>query len=188
LFGRDKSVISRHIKNIYEIKELKKDPTVAKIATVQMEGNRKTKREIEYYNLGVILSVGYRVDSKKATQFRVWATKTLKQHLLKGYTINKKQINKNYQSFVEAISNIKAFFPEKQKVGNEDVLELVSVFASTWFSLDAYDKEKFPKKTYPKKRVEINVEELENVLQSFKEELKRKKQATELFGQEREKR
>ncbi len=187
LFGRDKSVISRHIKNIYKTKELKKEPTVAKIATVQIEGNRKTKREIEYYNLDIILSVGYRVDSKKATQFRVWATKTLKQHLLKGYTINKKQINKNYQSFMEAISNVRAVLTEKQKVENKEVLELVNAFASTWFSLDAYDKEKFPKRTYSKKRVEITAEELQNVLQNLKKELKKKKQATELFGQERDK-
>jgi prophage maintenance system killer protein len=187
LFDRDKSVISRHIKNIYKTKELKKETTVAKIATVQIEGNRKTKREIEYYNLDVILSVGYRVDSKQASKFRIWATKTLKQHLLKGYTINKKQINKNYQSFMEAISDIRALLPEKQKAGNEDILELVNAFASTWFSLDAYDKEKFPERTYSKKRVEITAEELQGVLQNFKEELKKKKQATELFGQERNK-
>ncbi len=187
LFDRDKSVISRHIKNIYKTKELKKNSTVAKIATVQMEGKRKTKREIEYYNLDVILSVGYRVDSKQATQFRIWATKTLKQHLLKGYTINKKQINKNYQKFMEAMSNVRTVLPEEQKVGNKEVLELVNAFASTWFSLDAYDKEKFPKGAYSKKRVEITTEELQDVLQGLKEELKKKKQASELFGQERNK-
>ena len=187
LFERDKSVISRHIKNIYKTKELKKESTVAKIATVQTEGNRKTKREIEYYNLDVILSVGYRVDSKKATQFRIWATKTLKQHLLKGYTINKKQINKNYQSFMGAISNVRVLLPEKQKVRNEEVLGLVSAFASTWLSLDAYDKEKFPKRTYSKKRVGVTAEELQDVLQNLKDELKKKKQASELFGQERSK-
>jgi prophage maintenance system killer protein len=187
LFNVKKPAISKHLKNVYKEGELNRKSTVSILETVQREGKRRVVRKIEYYNLDAIISVGYRINSKKATQFRVWATKTLKQHLLKGYTINKKQINKNYQSFVEAISNVKAFLPEKQKVGNEDVLELVNVFASTWFSLDAYDKEKFPKKTYSKKRIKINAEELENVLQSFKEELKKKKQATELFGQEREK-
>ncbi len=77
LFGRDKSVISRHVKNIFKSGELEKEATVAKIATVQKEGNRKISRNIEYFNLDVILSVGYRVDSKTATQFRVWATKLL---------------------------------------------------------------------------------------------------------------
>lgn len=187
LFVRDKSVISRHIKNIYKTKELKKDSTVAKIATVQIEGKRKTKREIEYYNLDVILSVGYRVDSKQATQFRIWATKTLKQHLLEGYTINKKQINRNYQKFMEAMSNVRAVLPEEQKVRNKEVLELVNAFASTWFSLNAYDKEKFPKKKYSKRKVEITAEELKDVLQGFKKELEKKKEATEFFGQERSK-
>jgi len=184
LFERDKSVISRHIKNIFNSGELNRNSVVAKIATTADDGKIY---QVDYYNLDVILSVGYRVDSKKATQFRIWATKTLKQHLLKGYTINKKQIDKNYQRFMEAISNVKAVLPEKQKVGNEEVLELVNAFASTWFSLDAYDKEKFPKRKHSKKRVEITAEELQDVLQSFKEELKKKKQASELFGQERSK-
>jgi prophage maintenance system killer protein len=177
-------VISRHIKNIFRTGELNKNSVVAKIATTASDGKIY---QVDYYNLDVILSVGYRVDSKQATQFRIWATKTLKQHLLKGYTINKKQISKNYQSFTKAISNIKAVLPEKQKVRNEEILELVNVFANTWFSLDAYDKEKFPKKIYSKKRIEITAEELQDVLQKFKEELKKKKQASELFGQERNK-
>jgi prophage maintenance system killer protein len=184
LFERDKSVISRHIKNIFRTGELNKNSVVAKIATTASDGKIY---QVDYYNLDVILSVGYRVDSKQATQFRIWATKTLKQHLLKGYTINKKQISKNYQSFTKAISNIKAVLPEKQKVRNEEILELVNVFANTWFSLDAYDKEKFPKRIYSKKKIEITAEELQDVLQKFKEELKKKKQASELFGQERNK-
>ncbi len=184
LFNVKKPAISKHLKNIYKEGELNRKSTVSILETVQREGKRRVVRKIEYYNLDAIISVGYRINSKKATQFRVWATKTLKQHLLKGYTINKKQIDNNYQSFMVAISNIKALLPEKQKVRNEEVLELVNAFASTWFSLDAYDKEKFPKRTYSKKRVEITVEELQIVLQSLKEELKKKKQASELFGQE----
>ena len=74
LFGRDKSVISRHIKNVFKSNELQSSSTVAKIATVQKEGNREIVREIDYFNLDVILSIGYRVDSKQATQFRIWAT------------------------------------------------------------------------------------------------------------------
>ncbi len=184
LFGRDKSVISRHIKNIFNSDELSKNSVVAKIATTADDG--KTY-QVDYYNLDVILSVGYRVDSKQATQFRIWTTKTLKQHLIKGYTINKKQVNKNYQNFMKAISDIRALLPEKQKVENEEILELVNAFAVTWISLDAYDKEKFPKRTYSKKRVEITAKDLQGALCSFKEELKNKKQATELFGQERNK-
>lgn len=88
LFGRDKSVISRHLKNIFKVGELSIEATVAKNATVQIEAGREVKREIEYYNLDAILSVGYRVNSKQGTQFRIWATRVLKEYLLKGYTIN----------------------------------------------------------------------------------------------------
>ena len=88
LFDRDKSVISRHIRNIYTEGELKKEATVAKNATVQMESGRQVMRQIEYYNLDVIISVGYRVKSLRGTQFRQWATSVLKEYLLKGYAIN----------------------------------------------------------------------------------------------------
>lgn len=88
LFQRDKSVISRHIKNIFEEGELNENSTVAKNATVQKEGNRDVTREVAYYNLDVIISVGYRVKSHRGTQFRIWATERLKEYLIKGFTMN----------------------------------------------------------------------------------------------------
>jgi hypothetical protein len=88
LFDRDKSVISRHIHNVYSEGELKKEATVAKNATVQIENGRQVMRQIEYYNLDVIISVGYRVKSLRGTQFRQWATGVLKEYLLKGYAVN----------------------------------------------------------------------------------------------------
>lgn len=78
LFQRDKSTISKHIKNIFEDGELVRESTVAKFATVQNEGNRKVERAIDYYNLDVIISVGYRVKSQRGVQFRIWATNILK--------------------------------------------------------------------------------------------------------------
>jgi len=108
LFDTDKSGISRHINSIFEIKELDKKSTVAIFATVQREGKRTVKRDIEYYNLDVILSVAYRVNSKKATFFRQWATKTLRTHITQGYTINKAQIGKNYGKFMQAVAEVKA--------------------------------------------------------------------------------
>lgn len=111
LFGRDKSVVSRHIKNIFQSQELEPGAAVAKIATVQKEGEREVIREIDYYNLDMILSVGYRVDSKQATQFRIWATRTLRQHLLEGYTINKTRVADNHEKFLQAVSDVKALLP-----------------------------------------------------------------------------
>jgi hypothetical protein len=88
LFQRDKSTVSRHIKNIFEEGELEAAATVAKFATVQVEGNRQVERLIEYYNLDVIISVGYRVKSLRGTQFRIWASQILKEYLVKGFAMN----------------------------------------------------------------------------------------------------
>lgn len=88
LFQRDKSTISRHIKNIFSEGELKQQATVAKFATVQMEGERRVSRDIEYYNLDVIISVGYRVKSLQGTQFRIWASSILKEYMKKGFVLD----------------------------------------------------------------------------------------------------
>jgi death-on-curing family protein len=187
LFQTDKSGISRHIKNIYQSKELSPKATVAKIATVQTEGKRKVKREIEYHNLDLILSVGYRVNSKVATKFRQWATKTLREHIIKGYTINRKRIAKNYDEFLQAVESVQKLLPAGEKVKAEDALELVNLFASTWLSLDAYDKSQLPKTGASKKQVQITAEELVEALTQLKSDLIKKQEASELFGQERNK-
>jgi len=92
LFQRDKSVISRHIQNIFKEGELAATATVAKIATVQQEGSRVISRDVEYYNLDVIISVGYRVKSHRGTQFRIWATGTLREYLVKGFVMNDERL------------------------------------------------------------------------------------------------
>ena len=88
LFQRDKSVVSRHIKNIFDEGELNEKSTVALFATVQTEGNRRIERNVAYYNLDVIISVGYRVKSQRGTQFRIWATQRLREYIIKGFTMN----------------------------------------------------------------------------------------------------
>jgi len=88
LFGRDIKTIGKHIGNVFSEGELDRAATVAKFATVQKEGDRSIKRNVEYYNLDVIISVGYRVKSQQGTHFRIWATKVLRDYLLKGYAIN----------------------------------------------------------------------------------------------------
>lgn len=138
VFGRDKSVISRHIKDIFATGELAEKATVAKNATVQKEGLRQVEREVEYYNLDVIISVGYRVNSKQATKFRQWATKTLRSHVVDGYTINPNRISKNYETFLSAVEKVKNMLPTNESVSAKDTLELVKLFASTWFSLETY--------------------------------------------------
>ena len=108
LFQRDKSTVSRHIKNIFSEDELDRRATVAKYATVQTEGDRQVERMIELFNLDVIISVGYRVKSKQGTQFRIWATKKLKDYLLKGYAINTRmdRIEDNYYTLKNKVDEI----------------------------------------------------------------------------------
>lgn len=185
LFGRDKSVISRHIRNIFKTGELELPATVAKMATVQKEGNREVVRDIEYYNLDVILSVGYRVDSKQATQFRIWATKTLKAHLVDGYTINTQRIGQNYDQFLRAINDIQALLPKGNHMDPRDVVELIRAFAGTWMSLDAYDTGNFPTGKVTKKKITVTADELGDAIEELKKELITKKQASELFAQAR---
>lgn len=185
LFGRDKSVASRHIKNIFKSGELNKKATVAKIATVQNEGQREVMRDIEYYNLDVILSVGYRVDSKQATQFRIWATKTLKQHLIDGYTIDKKRLAGNYEKFLQVLEDVRKLSAKNVQLRIDDILDLVKAFTGTWLSLESYDEQKFPQKGFTKKDLKIQSKDLYADIAVFKSELMKKGEATELFAQEK---
>ena len=113
LFDVDRSVITKHIGNIYKDNELQKEATSAKIAQVQNEGGRKVSRKVEFYNLDIIIAVGYRVNSKRATQFRIWATNILKEYIIKGFAMDDdrlKQVDKwNYfDEWLERIRDIRA--------------------------------------------------------------------------------
>lgn len=187
LFDTDKSGISRHINNIYKSGELSQKGTVAKFATVQKEGAREVARDVEHYSLDVILSVGYRINSKKATHFRQWATKTLKDHIQKGYTIDRSRVQKNYTDFLKAIDDVKALLPTGSTIEHNSVLELVSLFAETWFSLDAYDKDKLAMQGSTKKKVALTAEKLNKALSELKQNLITKGEATDIFGTERTK-
>lgn len=134
----------------------------------------------------MIISVGYKVNSKKATKFRQWATKTLKDHLIKGYTINRKRIFENYEQFLKSVEDVKKLLPKNDIVSSGDTLELIKFFAGTWLSLDAYDKENFSKKGLTKKQVKVTANELIDEIAKLKSELIYKKEATEIFSQERE--
>ena len=125
LFQRNKSTISRHIKNIYSEEELVQEATVAYFATVQNEGNRQVERSICYYNLDVIISVGYRVKSKRGTQFRIWATGILKEYMRKGFALDDERLKDlggggYFKELLERIRDIRA----SEKVFYRQVLEI----------------------------------------------------------------
>lgn len=182
LFGRDKSVISRHLKNIFKEGELERKSVVAKNATTAADGKIY---QVEYFNLDVILSVGYRVNGKIATMFRQWATKTLREHITKGYTIDRRRVVTNYDAFMKSVADIKALLPEHVVFDPKDVIELIREFANTWVSLDAYDRDALTVRAVTKKSVKLTGEELRDAIAALKQELVRGNEATDLFAMER---
>jgi prophage maintenance system killer protein len=182
LFGAERSVITKHIRNILKGGELDELSVCANFAHTAEDG--KTY-QVQHYNLDVILAVGYRTNSVRAIQFRQWATKTLRQHIVNGYTINKKQLAKNYEAFLQTVEDIKSLLPASGEVDAEDALEIIKMFASTWLSLNAYDKESLPKIGATKKQVKVTVDQLKKSLEKLKQELIARKEASEIFGAER---
>lgn len=180
LFQVDQSVVSRHIKNIFKDYEVDKESNMQKMHIANSD------KPVNLYSLDVILGVGYRTNSKVAIEFRKWATQTLKQHITKGYSINKKVLAQNYDEFLKAIETVKTLIPVNSEVKTGDALELVKFFAETWFALDAYDKSDFPQSGLNKSQVKFTADELIQALVELKQDLYKKKMATELFGQEKQ--
>jgi len=185
IFGVTPQNITIHLKRIFKQGELKVASTCKESLQVQTEGKRKIKRKLKEYNLDVLIAVGYRINSVVGTKFRQWATKTLRKHIVDGYTINPKRLENNYEQFLRAVEDVKKLLPADLNIGTSDVMELIKMFASTWFSLDAYDKSKLPKSGMNKKQVEFATEELWEALAELKKDLLRKKETTELFAQEK---
>ena len=189
LFGRDKSVISRHLRNIFKTGELKRDATVAKNATVQNEGGRRVTRYIEWFNLDAIISVGYRVNSKRGTQFRIWATSVLKDHLIKGYSLNQKRLAEKGTKELQQVLTLLSNTLEGYNLVNEEgkaVLDIVNRYAGTWRLLLQYDEDNLPapdRKQAPK--TVLSIDQARAAVSSLKQELAVRGEATDLFGQER---
>ena len=185
LFGVQKAAVSKHLSNVFQTGELSRKATVSKMETVQIEGKRQIKRSIEMYNLDAIIAVGYRVNSKQATRFRIWATSVLKEFLIKGYSINRNQIGRNYDAFMKSVADIQKLLPEHITLDPKMILDLIKEFASTWISLDAYDKGSLKIIGTTKKAVILSGEELEMAILDLKKELMKKYEATDLFAKER---
>ncbi len=147
LFDTDRTSIVRHIQNILETGELEETATCAKFAQVRLEGSRNVTREITYYNLDMILSVGYRVNSKQGTQFRIWANRILKEYMTKGYLLNEKRLKEKNVEIVtlkSAITLIERSVLEKTETIEEvkELIRVLSDFSKGLTLLDDYDNEK----------------------------------------------
>ena len=185
VFDVDVRTINEHIKNIFKTKELDQKPTIRKFRIVQKEGAREVSRNIEHYNLDMIISVGYRVNSKTATKFRKWAIQTLKQHITQGYTINRSSIAQNYNAFMLAVEDIQQLASKPSELQTNDVLALIKSFSHTWLSLESYDEDKLPKTGLNQKEISLEANSLVKAVEQLKTTLINKKQATPLFAQEK---
>lgn len=189
LFQTNRTSINRHISNIYKTEELDKESTCAKFAQVQKEGNREIKRQIQYYNLDVIISVGYRVNSKRGTEFRIWANKILKEYLIRGFSINELRLKKQNEQLKELQKSVKLIGEAiNQKVLSTDesigLLAIISDYAYALDILDQYDYNTLKiTETTEQKSVQVTYEEAIGQI----EFVKRKYGNSDLFGKEKDK-
>ncbi len=187
VFERDKSVISRHLRNIYKEGELEKEATVAKNATVQQEGNRRVRRDIELYNLDAIISVGYRVNSTRATRFRQWATRILREHLTQGWTLNRQRFEENARELEAALTLVRkaAQSPALDTDSGRGLVDIVSRYAQTFLLLQRYDEGLLTDPQAQAGGTLPSLEEARAGLDSLKGELIARGEATELFARDR---
>lgn len=186
LFGTSTDNISLHLKNIYTDNELDEPATTEDFSVVRQEGARQVKRQIKHYNLDAIISVGYRVSSTRATQFRIWATRTLRQHLVDGYTLNQQRLRERGIEFEQALDLLSRTLTNQQLVSaeGEAVLGVIADYARSWSLLQGYDEQSLTGQT--SKQPDMRPLDLDAVLTAIaqlKAELIAKGEATELFGQ-----
>lgn len=186
LFETSTDNVGLHLKNIYKEGELQEKATTEDFSVVRQEGKRRVKRQLKHYNLDAVISVGYRVSSTRATQFRIWATNTLKQHLVQGYTINQRrllergvEVDQALQLLSRTLSNQALIQPD-----GEAVVGVITDYARSWSLLQGYDEQSLKERA--QKQDGMQALDLDTVLQAIsqlKAELIRKGEATELFGQ-----
>jgi len=189
LYQRDKSVISRHINNVFKEGELKRNSTVANFATVQTEGGRSIERNIEYFNLDVIISVGYRIKSRRGTEFRIWANKILKDYLIKGFTLNEKRLtseNKQLKELQKSVKLLGEVINQKALTNDESsgLLKIISDYAYALDILDQYDYQTLKiQKTTSKETFKLTYNEAISQIELVKKNYGN----SDLFGREKDK-
>ena len=190
LFKRERSVITKHIRNIFKEKELQKKSVCANFA--HTASDRKTY-QVEYYNLDVAISVGYRVKSKEGTQFRIWATNILRDHLIKGYTLNEKRLQKANQQLEKLKSTINLIenivegkgLPESKEW--EGLFRVMKDYAQALKILDDYDHDRIEiRRSQSKERFHLTYEIARKAIDCFRAELAKKDGVTKLFGREKD--
>jgi len=188
LFDKDSDTIGLHLRNIYKSGELDKNSTTEKYSVVQKEGNRNVKRQINFYNLDAIISVGYRVNSKRGILFRKWATQLLKEYLIKGYAINQKRLEKQSEQLNELKETIKILGNalESKNLTNDEskgLLKIISDYSYALEILDKYDYQTLKiENTTGKEVYQLTYEEAIKKIEISKKEYSN----SNLFGQEKD--
>jgi len=189
LFDVDSDTISYHLKNIYKVSELDKNSTTEKISVVQKEGKREVQRNIDHYNLDAIISVGYRVNSKKATTFRIWATNILKEHLIEGYTLNQKRLQqKGLKEFNQAIALLQTTIKQESLECDEakGLLDVIVSYGRSWSLLEGYDENSLSlPQTKANQKFILDYSEAKDAIAKLKSELMQKGETSALFGREK---
>ncbi|MFZ2289738.1 MAG: virulence protein RhuM/Fic/DOC family protein [Halopseudomonas yangmingensis] len=178
--------ITMHLKNVFADGELEEAATCKDFLQVQAEGGREVRRKRKFYNLDAVISVGYRVNSARATQFRIWATRTLKQHLVQGYTVNRRRLQERGIEFEQAVRLLSRTLANQQLVNpeGEAVLSVISDYARSWSLLQGYDEQSLG--ALPNKQASmraLGLDESLTAIAALKKTLITKGEATELFGQ-----
>lgn len=188
LFSTSSDNISLHLKNIFAEKELDERATTEDFSVVRQEGKRQVKRQLKHYNLDAIISVGYRVKSTSATQFRIWATARLKDYLVKGYALNQKRLQHNAEELEQALLLIQktAKSPELTLESGRGLVDIVSRYAQTFLWLQQYDEGLLTEPSTQQGGVLPSVETAHQALADLKIQLMERGEASDLFGRERE--
>ncbi len=188
LFDRDYKTISKHVNNVFEEGELARESTVAKFATVQKEGERDVERFIEYYNLDVVISVGYRVKSQRGTQFRIWATNVLKQYLVQGYALNQLRLEQHQLRIQDLQKTVRlmADLSQRHPLSSDETSGILSILENYSYALsilDDYDHQRLAvRHTHSGEEAPIHYKEAVQQIQLWKE----KEKLGPLFGNEKD--
>ncbi|MBS1935479.1 MAG: virulence RhuM family protein, partial [Bacteroidetes bacterium] len=184
LFDKNSDTIGLHIKNIYNERELDQNSTAEEYSVVQREGNRNIKRNIKLYNLDVIISVGYRVKSKRGTQFRIWATKRLKEILTQGYSMNLKRLEQLRQT----VQIIQQSAQDTNFSANETkgLLDIISNYTQSFILLNKFDSNKLTIDFGEEVTYKIEYDEALQAVETLKEKLLEQKEAGILFGNKKD--
>jgi prophage maintenance system killer protein len=188
LFSCSVENIILHLKNIYQDAELDESATTKDFLVVQKEGNRSVKRQLLFYNLDVIIAVGYRVNSKQATQFRIWATKRLKDYLIQGYAINHNIIDTTHQEYQNIIDLLgRTLINNRLEYDQQtNIINLISQYAKTWTTLLQYDEDSLLLPSHKDEQsIPLEYNTAQQAISSIKQQLMNIGEATALFGNER---